>query len=90
MADASRQGRFRVWIVAAATASLAHCPPPHTVAGLASVVGLNADADAAEVLKTVAETLGCAVADDGTTELVEASRLERCHPTASATAAPLC
>lgn len=43
------------------------------LAGLADLVGLQDGADEFEVLKTVAETLGLAVADDGSTALVEAS-----------------
>jgi hypothetical protein len=42
------------------------------VQGLASVVGLDPEsADPYDVLKTVAETLGCSVGDDGTTALTE-------------------
>lgn len=46
-------------------------PLLHSPTGLASVVGLDGNAPAAEVLQTVAETLGCVVADDGTTALAE-------------------
>lgn len=39
------------------------------ISGLAAVVGLDPSASSFEVLRTVAETLGCTVAEDGTTEL---------------------
>ena len=41
------------------------------IQGLASFLGLDSEADAWTVLKTAAETLGCTVANDGTTSLPE-------------------
>lgn len=47
------------------------------MAGLAAALGLGEGGDTAEVLKSVAETLGCTVEEDGTTRLPEASGMRR-------------